>query len=317
MKKNKEGVDERAAFSWEEFEKEHAAARRQQEKKEKLEWDRPLVDETWTIDEEVIYKATLDEDLDLSAEISRKLDSVADARPVDEQAIRSSVDRKIVIKSEECKGKRAKLEDAPKRKVRRRIPKAANSEKNGGRRQRMASEEKKKQKYQPLESGQDNKMSAFRERSMDWKNQDPVHHGVDGEAADLPGAFSRIVAHFKRYTALEWVSVVLAVIIVASSAMTSAVYASYKGEENKARAIASLKQYATVEDQRVAETVVEEEEPAAGAAPDEIVEIKTLSLVLTSVEKDLKIKLVDQDDALVKNVPWGVTVTDENGKVSD
>ena len=99
--------------------------------------------------------------------------------------------------------------------------------------------------------------------------------------------------------------------------MTSAVYASYKGEENKARAIASLKQYATVEDQRVAETVVEEEEPAAGAAPDEIVEIKTLSLVLTSVEKDLKIKLVDQDDALVKNVPWGVTVTDENGKVSD
>ena len=41
---------------------------------------------------------------------------------------------------------------------------------------------------------------------------------------------------------------------------------------------------------------------------------KVLSLVLTSVEKDLKIKLIDEDETLVKGVPWSVTVSDSEGK---
>lgn len=41
-----------------------------------------------------------------------------------------------------------------------------------------------------------------------------------------------------------------------------------------------------------------------------------LSLILTSVEKDLKVKLVDEEDTLVKGVKWGITVTDSKDKES-
>ncbi len=56
------------------------------------------------------------------------------------------------------------------------------------------------------------------------------------------------------------------------------------------------------------------EEQAAGP---EGVEGKMLSLVLTSVEKDLKVKLVDDEDTLVKGVKWGIGVTDSKGNESD
>lgn len=349
MKKNKGLEFERTEISWDEFAKEISGNRPDQDEGDKYEWDRPLVDETWSVDdpvtgelpkipedkpketpkkepvskgltgllpsEDAIYNATLNEDLDLSAAISRKLNAVAESHPVDEQAIRSSVDQKIVIKSEELKGKREMQDGAPKRKVRRRIPKSTDPEKG----RRLSAEEKRNLKYKHTELKEDPKMSEFRERSMNWKdgaNENGTHQG-EGEAADLSGAFSRIFMHFKRYTALEWVSVILAIIIVASSAMTTAVYANYKGEQNRAKAIASLKRFEEADEQRVAETVVEEEETAAVSAPEQAVEIKSLSLVLTSVEKDLKIKLVDQDDSLVKNLPWGVTITDKDGKVSD
>ncbi|MCR5268142.1 MAG: Ig-like domain-containing protein [Lachnospiraceae bacterium] len=350
MKKNKGPEFEHTQISWEEFAKEISENRQEPGEKEKLEWDRPLVNENWDDPatgelpklpedavkepvkdpvksgitallpgEDAIFNATLDEDLDLTEAISRKLESVTDQHPVDEQAIRSSVDRKIVVKSEELKSKRAGTDELQKRKVRRRIPKnpEASKEESGSR--HLSAQEKRDKKYKHTELNEEPKMSDFRERSMNWKagGHDPLTPMGDGEMPDFPGAFSRIITHFKRYTALEWVSVILAIIIVATSAMTTAVYADYKGEQNRARAIAALKQFEQADEQRVAETVVEEEEPAAVSAPEEIAEIKSLSLVLTSVEKDLKIKLVDQDDTLVKNVPWGVTITDEDGKVSD
>ena len=149
MKKNKGLEFERTEISWDEFAKEISGNRPDQDEGDKYELDRPLVDETWSVDdpvpgelpkipeepvskgltgllpsEDAIYNATLNEDLDLSAAISRKLNAVAESHPVDEQAIRSSVDQKIVIKSEELKGKREMQDGAPKRKVRRRIPKS-------------------------------------------------------------------------------------------------------------------------------------------------------------------------------------------------
>ena len=364
MKKNKGNEFERTEISWEEFEKEISAERQEKKDRDKYEWDRPMVDESWSIDEpvtgeipsikkeeakqpdqkeapakehqpggitellpseEAIYQATLDEDIDLSAAISRKLDSVADVGKVDEQAIRATVDQKIVIKSEELKGKRKEADGEPKRKVRRRIPKTAESHKEShkeedAKRTRLSAEEKAEKKYgQRQRLPEDPGMSAFRERSMNWKDaaEDQIPNMEDAEGIGFGKALSGFFAHFKRYTALEWVSVALALIIVASAAMTTAVYANYKGELNKEKALASLKQFAETKTERVAETVVEEEKTASVGAQDEIVEVKSLSLVLTSVEKDLKIKLVDQDDTLVKDVPWGVTVTDEDGRVSD
>ncbi|MBO4902181.1 MAG: Ig-like domain-containing protein [Lachnospiraceae bacterium] len=344
MKKNKDNATGRMDFSWEEIERAMAAGRQERDEREKYEWDRPLVDETWSVDEPVtgeippvpaptgeegalkgltgllpaedaIFNATLNEDLDLSAAISRKLESVAETKQVDEQAIRSSVDKKIVVKSEELKSKRDKQEPEPKRKVRRRIPKNTDEPKEA-KKKHLSAAEKREMKYKHADLQDDAKMSDFRARSMDWKDGAPSSHG-EGEAEDFGNAMGRVFKHFKHYTALEWVSVVLAVMIVGMAAMTTSVYANYKGEQNRAAAIEALKKFESSEKQRVAETVVEEEEPAAVGAQDAIVEVKSLSLVLTSVEKDLKIKLVDQDDALVKGIPWGVTVTDEDGKVSD
>ncbi|MBP5384811.1 MAG: hypothetical protein J6Y57_07545, partial [Lachnospiraceae bacterium] len=315
MKKNKDVSFEHTSISWEEFAQEMSAGRKERGEKEMLEWDRPLVDETWSIDdpvtgelppvavqeketlkkgltamlpsEDAIYNATLNEDLDLSEAILRKLENVADAKPVDEQAIRSSVDRKIVIKSEELKGRRAQLDAEPKRKVRRRIPKNPDEMKEKGSRRRLSADEKRDLKYKHTELHEDPKMSAFREKSMNWKDGGGSVSSGMGEEEDLPGVFSRIRNHFGRYTALEWVSVILAVIIVGTAAMTSAVYADYQSEQNRAQAIASLKKYENSANERVAETVVEEEEPAAVGAQDAIVEVKSLSLVLSSVEKDL------------------------------
>ncbi len=358
MKKNKGNEFEHTSISWEEFEKEMSASRKEQGGKDKFEWDRPLVDETWDDpvtgeippireateseakalkgitallpSEDAIYKATLDEDLDLSAEISKKLEKVAESEPVDEQAIRLSVDRKIVHQSEELKGKRQTAEEGKKRKVRRRIPKDPEKAKElrGSRETAEAlknervpvadhKERKRKSAYQD-----EQETSSFRERSMNWRDgrnggEVPVTSAPDGGTDDLDGAMPSFFLRLKKVTALEWVSVILALIIVVTAAMTSAVYADYRGEQNRALALASLKKYEQSEPAGAMETVVEEEETASVGAQDEIVEVKTLSLVLSSVEKDLKIKLVDQDDTLVKDVPWGVLVTDEDGRVSD
>ena len=52
MKKNKGNEFEHTQISWEEFEKEISAGRQEKER-DKYEWDRPLVDETWSVDDPV------------------------------------------------------------------------------------------------------------------------------------------------------------------------------------------------------------------------------------------------------------------------
>lgn len=351
MKKDKGFVDDRAPFSWEDMIKEREALESEKNNKEKLEWDRPLVDENWTIDntgeipkagptdsktglragsvtallppEDAIYNAMLSEDLDLSAQLSQSLNKVMDKNEVDEKAIRSSVDQKIVIKSEELKNKRTNKDGTP-RKVRRRIPKNSDETARTDKGQPLSdtanqtSSKKRGEKYKHTELEKKPEMSDFRAKSMNWKDgESPREEAHAGEAFDIIDAADGFFAHFKKYIPLQWVALALAVVIVITAAMTTGVYASYKGEQNRALALKSLEKYAEVEDNTSTEAYVEEELGEATASPEEIVEIKTLSLVLASVEKDLKIKLVDQDDTLVKDVNWGVIVTDADGKISD
>ena len=106
----------------------------------------------------------------------------------------------------------------------------------------------------------------------------------------------------------------MALVIVATSVLNTTVYAEYRGELNKAEAMANLPSF--VDDasmiaysgERVQTEDVELED---AATPMESTEGKMLSLILTSVEKDLKVKLVDEEDTLVKGVKWGITVTDK------
>jgi len=352
MKRNKENED-LPVFSWEEFEKEKALERlrREEVEKDKYEWDRPLVDETWQLEErkpnppvspktgftqnlpteEAIVNAALEGDLDLSAFISEKLKSVAEAPKVNETAIRSSVDKKIVIKSEELKGKRAgQKSKETKRKVRRRIPKDSESgtdskelyekEKSKRRTEKdledkkalSKSDTKRKKHGKGRQEEPADKMSAFRKDAMNWKDQ-------PNEAEDLSDAVTASVHSVRKWGGLQWLAVVLAVVVVGTAAMTTAVYASYRCECNRARALETLKELSREEVQESADTeeVVADTEEIDTEYTEVVQEVRTLSLVLTSVEKDLKIKLVDQDDTLVRGVAWGVTVTDEEGRTSD
>lgn len=331
MKKTRENEADRV-FSWEEFEREHAQKNSIREEKAKMEWDRPLVDESWQLEEPIeeqnksigaltknlpsedaIVNAMLEENLDLSTAISQKLNAVAEAPAVDTQLIRSSVDRKIVVQSEELKEKRAKQEEGRKRKVRRRIPRQSEplpqpEDENALRKSPSFAPNRDDQREETAE------MSRFREESMHWKAYDTEHGGKRERGDFIDPAPS---GTFLRLNALQWVSVLLAVIVVLSAAMTTAVYADYRSEYNKARALETLREFTTEEAEEILQTVSQEEEPLEQTTEIVEQEIKTLSLVLTSVEKDLKIKLVDQDDMLVKGIDWGVTVTDADGKISE
>ena len=53
MKNNKGLEFERTEISWDEFAKEISGNRPDQDEGDKYEWDRPLVDETWSVDDPV------------------------------------------------------------------------------------------------------------------------------------------------------------------------------------------------------------------------------------------------------------------------
>lgn len=164
---------------------------------------------------------------------------------------------------------------------------------------RLSEIEKKKEAYQ-TEAGSD-----FRKASADWRDNGPDYSGLDGLSNGLGGGRSKT-------TPIQWVALALAGVLFISSILTTNVYAKYECLEKKNIAMAQLSSYEDTTFEQVAMAVesveapvsLEEAKPQLG---------KVLSLVLTSVEKDLKIKLVDEDDTLVKNVPWSVTVSDSDG----
>lgn len=165
--------------------------------------------------------------------------------------------------------------------------------------------------------------SEFRRKSADWRDVPKVKvndigRNIEEKSFDDVYADDSFLEKIKAYTPIQWVAVAMAVVIFATSVLTTGVYADYKGEQNKSMAFSELPKYEDMADAQLAsviEDVVEEVEPVAMEEPSEI-DGKVLSLVLTSVEKDLKIKLVDDEDTLVKGVPWGVTIADDKGSES-
>lgn len=157
--------------------------------------------------------------------------------------------------------------------------------------------------------------SEFRKRSANWKDPETV------EKAEKISLFKQrkeaLQKRISKMTPIQWSMVAMALIIFITGIMTSAVYANYQGEQNKAKALASLSQY-TEDDSYAAatQTVTQEMLPDAVDEP-EPVQAKAVTLEMSSVEKDLKIKLVDDQDTLVKDVSWSVTVTQESEDGTD
>ena len=223
--------------------------------------------------------------------------------------IKAKVDQKIIVKSEEVKKKRAAKAEKPAKKVRRRIEKTKTKEtkttETPKRRSVMVVQNK-------TEDGVQKKPSKFREQSQDWRDPNLSRMMTASPSGNLQkGQRESFSEKFRHYSALQWASVILAVIILFSGITTTAVYANYQSEQNRAMALAALATFEEEEYEAQDTSVFEEEmEEAASEAAEE--EVKVLSLALTSVERDLKIKLVDNEDTLVKGIPWSVTLTDED-----
>ncbi|HOO27113.1 MAG TPA: hypothetical protein PLU43_01505, partial [Lachnospiraceae bacterium] len=366
-------------IEWEAFQQKKEQDQEKKERK-KFEWDRPLVDEFWTIDDDLhapsaedkaeyvgetmkpvaskqlepeearkfeqniinstimedefllmesarrehaakscekaqesIYDKFAKEDQEVEKELAGKLDSVnrTAASKTDVRAIGSSVDHKIIIQSEELKHKRKALNsETSKKKIRRRIPKKAGSELSEKQAGFMS-----RKKSDNIFGQEKNQPSKFREKSANWKNNDEMKM-TDGESMGFAETIKSFFGHFSSFSPLQWATAVMAVIIFFTGITTTAVYANYQSEQNKAVALASLSKFEE-EDTETVETTIVDEDTALAAAETEETEEKELSLVLSSVEKDLKIKLVDEDDTLVKGVLWGVTVTDADENVSE
>lgn len=174
---------------------------------------------------------------------------------------------------------------------------------------------RKKKKYDDrLFVTEENSSDEFRSKSADWKDEDFTFNPDAIDEDEF--SFKNVIEAIKHATPLQWVAAVAFLIIFTTGIMTSVVYAKHNIAENRASAMEKLMQYEESGAQQIAEVIADVEEPIVAAEPEQE-EIKGLSLVLSSVDKDLKIKLVDSDDSLVKNIPWSVTVTDSKGKETE
>ncbi len=375
--------------AWEDFQQKKETEQRKREKK-KYEWDRPLVDESWTIDTDVppvkkstpalktppesaddiagelernIINSTIMEDEFLLVEAERAKKQESHTKPevhskpetysrpesiyekyaredkqkesakpeqpeVDVRAIRAAVDKKIVIQSEELKKKRTSAElEKNGKKVRRRIQKSDTAKTDKTDKVKAVKEKKSRTAVtgDKKTDQEERKLSKFREQSLNWRDEsisrgvgnNNVNQMLDGEGMGFSDAIHGFFNKFSNFSGLQWATVIMAVIIFFTGITTTAVYANYQGEQNKAQAIASLSQFKMEPAGAVEAMAMDEEQMEYAAEEPEKTTGKVLSLVLTSVEKDLKIKLVDEDDTLVRGVPWGVTVTDQSGKTSE
>ncbi|MBO4890660.1 MAG: hypothetical protein J5574_06675, partial [Lachnospiraceae bacterium] len=239
-----------------------------------------------------------------------------------EQAIRRSVDEKIIIRSEELKKKRksaskSKSEHAatvPKKKGKKH---AASAQPNDSFRHAKGLDKYRKMGILPTKK---DGPSAFRKKSANWRYDNVPEAPVTDEAIEQRENEETFIDRMKNMSAVQWVSVAMAAVILITSVMTTTVYAEYLGEQNLKNAMAGLPSFtddasmiAYNADSFETEDVAMEE---AAGEPGEVTG-KMLSLVLTSVEKDLKVKLVDEEDTLVKGVRWGISVTDKDGNESD
>ena len=240
-----------------------------------------------------------------------------------EQMIRRSVDEKIIIRSEELKNKR-KSSNKPRSE---KLDKAIASAKKRRNRNavthtddsfRHAKGLEKYRKMGILPTKKDGP-SAFRKDSANWRYDNVPKAAITDEAIDQEERDETFLDRLKSMSAVQWAASGMAVVLLITSVMTTTVYADYRGELNKANAIANMPSF--VDDASMiaynADSVeTEDVEMEDAAASMDSADGKMLSLVLTSVEKDLKVKLVDEEDTLVKGVKWGITVTDSKDKES-
>ncbi len=305
------------------------------------EWDRVVETDTWTLNTEEIEKSIIDstllqdENLFIAAAMKEQkeqsekaVEAVAEKLKEvkgsidesDKDRIRREVNKKIIIQSEELKNKKSKpsrkklsrkereeqeLEKVP-------VPSFVSSEIYGV--------ESKSKSYIPGQNGAQGsdtyqnaaEASDFRKRSANWRDE-PEKRG-DGYPGGPGGRGPGRTRGSGKIPGLTWITLALAVVILITGIQTTSVYAEYMGKQEKAEALAFMESFVEDEAEEVLADVEEKEVPVAAEEPEEEEEeLKSLSLVLSSVEKDLKIKLVDQDETLVRNVPWSVTVTDDRG----
>ena len=163
-----------------------------------------------------------------------------------EQAIRKSVDEKIIIRSEELKHKR-KSADRSKA-----VPeKAAVSSSTKGKKKkrplpppgsdsfRHAKGLDKYRKMGILPTKKDGP-SDFRKKSANWRYEEVKKAQITDEAIEAEEAMESFADRLKNYSAVQWCCLVMAAVIVITSVMTTTVYADYQGELNKANAMAAL-----------------------------------------------------------------------------
>lgn len=240
---------------------------------------------------------------------------------IDERSIRKSVDDKIVIKSEELKGKRLSQNG---KKVKIRVKKSdakRNREKDIELQNDVTASpyDVKINKYKNLGMvGTDvNEASKFRKQAANWRYDNVSKADTTDEQIEETNANLSFIDKIKMATPVQYIAAAMALVILITGVMTTGVYADYRGEVNKAAAFAALPSFNEADTVAYDAGFMEEEifmEEAAAEMGD--AESKNLSLVLTSVEKDLKIKLVNDEDTLVKGILWGVTVTDDDGDES-
>ena len=180
-------------------------------------------------------------------------------------------------------------------------------------------EEPQDAKEIPAKTGKTKKTgpSEFRKKSADWKDKKTIEKTA--KTVSFAERKKQLTERIKKVTPIQWGIAAMGVIIFITGIMTTAAYANYQGEENKALALKSLGRYTEDESySAVASEVTEEMIPEAAQEP-EPEQARALSLEMSSVEKDLKIKLVDDEDSLVKDVSWSVTVSEDKGddSVSD
>lgn len=161
--------------------------------------------------------------------------------------------------------------------------------------------------------------SSFRQESANWRYDNTPN--VDTSSEEEVYEEYEYESFLERLNAMSPTALgalLMAVVLFILSILTTCTYADYRGVSNKLAAINNMPQYKEMNlpsysDRQIDTLDVEMLEAAAESERDR----KQLSLILTSVEKDLKVKLVDGTDSLVRNISWGVDIIDNDGNYSD
>ncbi|MBR6159572.1 MAG: hypothetical protein IKQ40_04650, partial [Lachnospiraceae bacterium] len=223
-----------------------------------------------------------------------------------DEAIRKSVDEKIIIRSEELKKKRRSAGKSKAEKAQS-APEKTSAVKEGVNtirpeeafRHTKGLEKFRKMGVLPTKG---EGPSEFRKASANWQ-YDNIPANIAEGLSDISSESDGDEEGKKGFSPMWWCGAVITAVILISSILATSVYADYRGEINKENAMANLPVFED-DASSIAYTgdklETDEIELEEAASPIESAEGKMLSLVLTSVEKDLKVKLVDEEDTLVK-----------------